>query len=73
MDSKEEAKELVNRVAEACAELALYRVLIRVDDILDHYSEPAVAAMDEQLWKFLDNVQASEILNNEVATRKRKM
>jgi hypothetical protein len=63
--------EIMNRIAEACAELALYRVLIRVDGILEYYSEPGLAAMDRELWKLLASMQASEILTKE-AIRKGK-
>ncbi len=56
----------VNRIAEACAELALYRVFIRVDDILDHYSGEALAEIDEELWRFCERLQASEVLTKEV-------
>ena len=57
----------MNRIAEACAELAVYRVMINVDEILEHYtSESAIAAMDVELWKFLESVQASEALTKEV-------
>ncbi|AFU57176.1 hypothetical protein Ngar_c02280 [Candidatus Nitrososphaera gargensis Ga9.2] len=61
----------VNHIAEACAELALYKVMISIDDILDHYSEPALAAMDIELWIFLENMQASGVLTKE-AMRRRK-
>jgi hypothetical protein len=70
VDSKE-VEEIMNRIAEACAELALYRVLIRVDGILEYYNEPALAGMDKELWKLLGGVQASEILTKE-AIRKGK-
>ena len=61
----------MNRIAEACAELALYRVLIRVDGILEYYSEPALTAMDKELWKLLGSVQASEILTKEAIRKGR--
>lgn len=60
----------VSRIAEACAELALYRVFVRVDDILDHYSGVALAEIDEELWRFCERLQASEVLTK--AMRKRK-
>jgi hypothetical protein len=63
VDSKEVYD--MNRIAEACAELALYRVLIRIDGILEYYSEPALAAMDKELWKLLEGMQTSEILTKE--------
>ena len=59
----------MNRIAEVCAELALYRVMIGVDPLLDHYSDYALGAMDRELWKLLDGVQASEILTKEARTR----
>ncbi len=59
-----------NPIAEVCAELARYRVFIRVDDILDHYSEAAIAAMDTELWRFLENIQASDILMIEAKRKK---
>ena len=55
----------MNRIAEVCAELALYRVMIGIDPILDHYGEHALAAMDKELWKLLTGIQASEILAKE--------
>jgi hypothetical protein len=59
----------MNRIAEACAELALYRVMIRIDGILEYYSEPALVAMDKELWKFLESVQKSEVLAKEAIRR----
>lgn len=54
----------MNHVAEVCAELAMYHVMIGVDEILDHYhSEASIAAMEGQLWRFLEGIQASEILD----------
>jgi len=67
MDRKEVNQ--MNRIAEACAELALYRVMIGIDTILDHYSEHALTAMDKELWKLLEGVQASEILAREANIR----
>ena len=64
VDTKE-VREMNNHIAEACAELAMYRVMIGIDAILDHYSEPALAEMDQQLWKFLEGVQASQLLSKE--------
>jgi hypothetical protein len=61
----------VNHIAEVCAELALYRVFIRVDDILNHYSGVALTVIDEELWRFCERLQASEVLTKE-AMRKRK-
>jgi hypothetical protein len=63
---RREASEM-NHIAEVCSELALYKVNIRIDDILDHYSQPAIAAMDIELWKFLESMQASEILTKEIS------
>jgi hypothetical protein len=45
----------MNRIAEACAELALYRVMISIDYLLDHYTTgPALAAMETELWIFTE-------------------
>ena len=61
----------MNRVAEACAELALYRVMVGIDPIVTHYSETALTAMDNELWKLLKNLQASEILTKEAMRNRR--
>ena len=61
----------MNRVAEACAELALYRVMIGIDPILKHYSETALAAMDTELWKLVKGLQTSEILTKESMRNRR--
>ena len=54
----------MNHVAEVCAELALYHVMIGVDEILEHYrTEKALAGIEAQLWVFLTSIQASEALN----------
>ena len=67
MDRKE-VREM-NHIAEVCAELALYRVMIGIDPILDHYSDHALTAMDKELSKLLDGVQASDILTKEARGR----
>ena len=61
----------MNRVAEACAELALYRVMVGIDPILEHYSETALTAMDTELWRLLKGLQASEILTKEAMRNRR--
>ena len=66
---KKEIREMNNHIAETCAELAMYRVMIGIDAILEHYSEPALAAMDEHLWKFLEGLQGSELLTKEAIRR----
>ena len=51
----------MNHVAEVCAELAMYHVMIGIDEILDHYhTEASLVAMEGQLWKFLEGVQSLE-------------
>jgi len=50
-------------IAETCAELALYRIMIKVDEILKHYTTDAARGeMEVLLWKLLESVQASEVL-----------
>ena len=45
----------LNHIAEACAELALYRVMISVDYLLDHCTTgPVLAAMETELWLFTE-------------------
>ena len=43
----------MNRIAEVCAELALYRIMIKVDEILDNYSKDggAIEEIEAALWK----------------------
>ena len=55
----------MNHIAEVCAELALYRVMISIDEILDHYkSEREIDAMDRELAGFLKSLQASPVLKS---------
>ena len=49
----------LNRVAEVSAELALYRIMIRIDEILAHYSEQAIVEIEAALWKLLQEIQNS--------------
>ena len=45
----------LNHIAEACVELALYRVMISIDYFLHHYTTgPALAAMETELWLFTE-------------------
>lgn len=61
----------MNHIAETCAELALYRVMIGIDPILEHYSETALTAMDSELWNLLEGLQGSEILTKEAIRNRR--
>jgi hypothetical protein len=61
----------MNHIAEACAELALYRVMVGIDPILAHYSDSALTAMDLELWKLLKGLQASELLTKEAGRNRR--
>ena len=55
-----------NHIAEICAELAPYRVLIAIDEILDHYTtDAALEEMEGALSNLLQDVQASEIITKE--------
>lgn len=49
----------MNRVAEVSAELALYRVMIRIDEIVGHYTQNAIAEIEAALWKLLHELQMS--------------
>jgi hypothetical protein len=50
----------MNHVAEVCAELAMYHVMVGIDEILDNYhTEASLAEMETHLWRFLEGVQAS--------------
>lgn len=59
------------RIAETCAELALYRIYINIDSILDHYGGPALAEIDIELCRFCERLQASEVLMKEASRKKR--
>ena len=53
----------MNHIAEVCAELALYHVMIGIDEILEHYgTEASLQEMEAQLWKFLEGIQSSEAM-----------
>ena len=58
-----------NRVAEVCAELALYRIMIKIDEILDHYSKDdgggATQEIEAALWKLLHEVQTLPLVMKE--------
>lgn len=61
-----------NQIAEICAELAMYRVMIAIDEILDHYTtDGSLREMEAKLTNFLQSLQASENLTME-ANRYRK-
>jgi len=50
----------MNRIAEVCAELALYRIMINIDEILQHYShDGAIAEIEAALWNLLHGLQTS--------------
>ena len=54
----------MNHVAEVCAELALYHVMVGIDEILDNYqTEESIVEIEGQLWRFLEGIQGSEALN----------
>ena len=55
----------MNRVAEVCAELALYRVMIGIDEIVDHYSTEATIEMEACLWTMLHDMQRSDYISKE--------
>jgi hypothetical protein len=64
--------QLVNHIAEICAELAPYRILIAIDEILEHYTtEVSLREMEAVLSKLLQSVQASEILTQEASRDRR--
>jgi hypothetical protein len=55
-----------NHIVETCAELALHRVIIYVDQIFDYYkTETELEAIEDQLWKLLRGVQTSGVLAKE--------
>ena len=55
----------MNHVAEVCAELAMYHVMVGIDEILDSYhTEASLAEMEGQLWRFLEGIHASKTLNS---------
>ncbi|HEX7031991.1 MAG TPA: hypothetical protein VF172_03225 [Nitrososphaera sp.] len=51
-----------NRIAEVAAELALYRVMIRIDEILEHYTGDAILEIEAAFWKLLHELQTSAIV-----------
>ena len=54
----------MNHVAEVCAELALYHVMVGIDEILDNYqTEESIVEIEGQLWRFLEGIQGSKALN----------
>lgn len=70
MDSKEVTK-MSYRIAETCAELALYRIYINIDAILNHYDELGLAEIDTELCRFCERLQASEVLIKEANLAKK--
>jgi len=57
----------MNHIPEVCAELALYRIMIKIDEILDHYSKDGGAAeqIEAALWKLLHELQISPLVTKE--------
>jgi hypothetical protein len=55
----------LNRIAEVSAELALYRILIRIDEIVEHYSNEAIMEIEAALWKLLREMQVSPYVAKE--------
>ena len=56
--------EEMNHIATVCAELALYRVMVAIDPILDYYkNEYELLEVEAQLWRLLRAIQDSEILD----------
>ena len=53
----------MNHTAEISAELAPYRVMIAIDEMLEYYTtDVAINEMETVLSSLLKNVQASEVL-----------
>ena len=61
----------MNRIAEVSAELALYRILIRIDEIVEHYSAQAIVEIEAGLWKLLHEMQKSLYLIREASRNHR--
>jgi hypothetical protein len=52
-----------NHIAEICAELAPYRVMIAIDEILDYYTtDAALNDIEGALSNLLQNLRTSEVL-----------
>ena len=66
-----EITHMINRIAEVSAELALYRVLIKVDQILEHYSNEAITEIEAALWKLLHELQRSVLVAKEASQNHR--
>ena len=49
----------MNRIAEVCAELGAYRIMIKVDEIVDNYRERTLAEIEVALWRLLRELQTS--------------
>ena len=55
----------MNHVAEVCAELALYHVMIGIDEILKYYrTDATLEVMENDLWRLLKNLHASDALTH---------
>ena len=66
-----EASNMTNRIPEVSAEPALYRVMIRVDEILEHYSSVAILEIEAALWKLLHELQKSLYVTQEATKNHR--
>ena len=61
----------MNRVAEVCAELALYRIMVNIDQILSHYSTEAIVEIEAALWKLLHEIQGLVFVSREASQNHR--
>jgi hypothetical protein len=72
-DKGKNGSQNMNQIPEVCAELAIYRIIIRIDDILKFYTcDHALAEIEAGLLKLLQNFQASETLTSKVKTDDRR-
>jgi len=64
--------QFMNRIAEVCAELALYRIMVNIDQILTHYSKNGASAQIEAaLWKLLHEIQRLPLVTKEASCNHR--
>ncbi len=54
----------MNRIAES-AELALYRIMVNIDEILTHYSKNGATEEIGALWKLLYEIQRLPLVTGE--------
>jgi len=55
------------------SELALYRIIVNIDEILTHYSKNgAIAEIEAALWKLLHEIQRLPLVTRE-ATRNHRI